>query len=65
MFRSIILEPLQQLLDFLPGTKVIVVPSIRDVMSDHAVFPQAELDASVIDDPVCCVILCQLWSSLG
>ncbi|EKM49604.1 uncharacterized protein PHACADRAFT_166969 [Phanerochaete carnosa HHB-10118-sp] len=50
-FRSMILEPLQQLLDSLPGTSVVVVPSVRDLISDYAVFPQAELASSVFDDP--------------
>ena len=52
MFQSIIVEPLQQLLDALSGTTVIVVPSVRDVVSDHVVFPQAELGPSIINDPV-------------
>lgn len=52
MFRSLIMEPLQQLLDAAPGTTVIIIPSVRDMVSDHAVFPQAELRANVIDDPV-------------
>lgn len=51
-FRSAIFEPLQQLLDSLPGTSAVVVPSVRDLVSDHAVFPQAELDGNVFDDPV-------------
>ena len=51
-FRSSILEPLQQLLDALPGTTALIVPNVRDLVSDHAVFPQAELKANVIDDPV-------------
>jgi DNA polymerase alpha subunit B len=50
--RSSILEPLQQLLDVLPGTSALVVPSVRDLVSDHAVFPQADLGANIIDDPV-------------
>lgn len=53
MFRSVFLEPLQQVLDSLPGTTIIIVPSVRDIMSDHAVYPQAKFDTSVIDDPVC------------
>lgn len=51
LFRSTIVEPLQQLLDSLPGTSVVVVPSVRDLMSDHAVFPQAEFASNVFDDP--------------
>lgn len=51
-FRSAILEPLQQLLDSVPGTSVVVVPSVRDLVSEHAVFPQAEFASSVFDDPV-------------
>ncbi|GJE91767.1 DNA polymerase alpha subunit B [Phanerochaete sordida] len=51
LFRTTILEPLQQLLDSLPGTVVVTVPSVRDIVSDHAVFPQAELASNVFDDP--------------
>ena len=55
-FRTSILEPLQQLLDSLPGTTVLIVPSIRDLVNDHAVFPQAELGANIINDPVRIVV---------
>lgn len=51
LFRSTLLEPLQQLLDGLPGTTVVTVPSVRDLVSDHAVFPQSEFGANAFDDP--------------
>lgn len=52
LFRQSVLEPLREMLDALPGTIALVVPSVRDLVSDHAVFPQAELGADVINDPV-------------
>ncbi|KAF8440881.1 DNA polymerase alpha/epsilon subunit B-domain-containing protein [Boletus edulis BED1] len=34
-----------------PGTTLLLVPSINDVISDHVVFPQCELDPEFSKDP--------------
>jgi DNA polymerase alpha subunit B len=40
-------------LDSVPGSIALIVPSVRDLVSDHAVFPQGELSADVTrGDPV-------------
>lgn len=45
-------ERLKDFLTLSPGTTVLLVPSINDVISDHAVFPQCELEPEFSSDPV-------------
>lgn len=35
-----------------PGSLVLLEPSIRDILSDHPVYPQCEFDNSLFSDPV-------------
>ncbi|KAF9464138.1 DNA polymerase alpha subunit B [Collybia nuda] len=44
LFRSQIIDPLRAVLDSCPGTIAAVVPSVRDIISRQAVYPQAELE---------------------
>ena len=40
-------------MDKIPGALVALIPSVKDILSDHAVFPQSELNTEVVeDDPV-------------
>lgn len=43
LFHDVFLRGLSDLLDDLPGSIAVIVPSVRDIISDHAVFPQSEL----------------------
>lgn len=52
IFRTHFLQPLKDTLDALPDTVVMLIPSVRDLVHDHAVFPQAELSADIVNDPV-------------
>ncbi|KAJ7695995.1 DNA polymerase alpha/epsilon subunit B-domain-containing protein [Mycena rosella] len=47
LFRTRFTDPLRAYLDSVPGSIALVVPSARDMISDHAVFPQCELPADV------------------
>ncbi|KAJ7712429.1 DNA polymerase alpha/epsilon subunit B-domain-containing protein [Mycena metata] len=47
LFRTRIIDPLRAYLDSVPGSIALLVPSVRDLVSDHAVFPQCELPADV------------------
>ncbi|THH31178.1 hypothetical protein EUX98_g3002 [Antrodiella citrinella] len=51
MFKDVIINPLQDYMDSKESSLVILVPSVKDVVSDHAVFPQAALDAQLFNDP--------------
>jgi DNA polymerase alpha subunit B len=52
MFRSIFVEKLSAVLDLVPGAIALLVPSVRDMISDHAVLPQSELRSELVNDPV-------------
>ncbi|KAL4080954.1 DNA polymerase alpha/epsilon subunit B-domain-containing protein [Scleroderma citrinum] len=41
---------LQDFLLHSPGSKVLLVPSVRDLISDHAVFPQCAIDAGLCNN---------------
>ncbi|KAG6836140.1 hypothetical protein H0H93_010973 [Arthromyces matolae] len=43
LFRSLIIKPLKAYLDANPGSIAILVPSVRDIISTQAVYPQGEL----------------------
>lgn len=43
-FKEKFLDPLRVVLDMNPGSIAILVPSVRDMISHHAVYPQCELE---------------------
>ncbi|KAG6910686.1 hypothetical protein DXG01_008730 [Tephrocybe rancida] len=47
LFRSLFIEPLKSYLDSSPGSIAILVPSIRDLVSRQAVYPQGELGSDL------------------
>ncbi|KAI0720520.1 DNA polymerase alpha, subunit B [Cerioporus squamosus] len=51
MFRTEFVGRLRDFLDSSPGSLVLLVPSVRDILSDHAVFPQCELSRTLCNDP--------------
>jgi len=53
LFRMQFTQNLRDFLDLSPGSIVLLVPSIRDIINDHTVFPQSEFSAAFAGDPVC------------
>ncbi|KAH7910851.1 DNA polymerase alpha/epsilon subunit B-domain-containing protein [Hygrophoropsis aurantiaca] len=51
IFRRHFTERLDDFLIVSPGSTVLVVPSVHDIISDHAVFPQCELGPDFSTDP--------------
>ncbi|ODN77905.1 hypothetical protein L202_05011 [Cryptococcus amylolentus CBS 6039] len=51
IFRAQISERLQKVIDASSGTVIILVPSVRDVVSRHMAFPQAMLDKEELGIP--------------
>ncbi|KAI0349482.1 DNA polymerase alpha, subunit B [Trametes cingulata] len=51
IFRTELVDRLREFLDAAPGSVVLLVPSTRDILSDHAVFPQCELPRALCGDP--------------
>ncbi|KIK69549.1 hypothetical protein GYMLUDRAFT_212131 [Collybiopsis luxurians FD-317 M1] len=52
LFQRIFLQPLRDFLSLSSGSIAVLVPSIRDLISSHAVYPQSELHKLVIkSDP--------------
>ncbi|KAI0754917.1 DNA polymerase alpha, subunit B [Daedaleopsis nitida] len=51
MFRTEFIDRLRDFLDSSPGSIVLLIPSVRDILSDHAVFPQCELSHALCNDP--------------
>ncbi|KAJ3512303.1 hypothetical protein NLJ89_g3597 [Agrocybe chaxingu] len=47
LFRAHFVDPLKGFLTASPGSIVLLVPSVRDIASNHAAFPQPELGADV------------------
>ncbi|KAL0580868.1 DNA-directed DNA polymerase alpha subunit pol12 [Marasmius crinis-equi] len=47
LFHRIFLDPLRQLLDSSPGSIAILIPSVKDLISSHAVYPQREFGLEV------------------
>ncbi|KAJ6508996.1 DNA polymerase alpha/epsilon subunit B-domain-containing protein [Mycena sanguinolenta] len=47
LFRTRFTDALRQYLNNVPGSIVLIVPSVRDLVGDHAVFPQCELPEEV------------------
>ncbi|KAI0308436.1 DNA polymerase alpha/epsilon, subunit B, partial [Amylostereum chailletii] len=50
IFQEIFAKNLGELLDISPHTLVLLLPSVRDIISHHAVFPQAELDTDLLQE---------------
>ncbi|KAK4685108.1 DNA polymerase alpha subunit B, partial [Tremellales sp. Uapishka_1] len=48
IFRDKISSRLQQILDQSPGTVIILVPNVRDMVSRHVAFPQAMLEKEAL-----------------
>lgn len=51
IFKEQISARLQRLLDVSPATTIILVPSVRDIVSTHVAFPQAMLDKETLGLP--------------
>ncbi|KAF9027142.1 DNA polymerase alpha, subunit B [Hymenopellis radicata] len=52
LFQKQFINPLKSMLDESPGHIAILVPNVRDLVSAHAVFPQAEFETEVTNgDP--------------
>uniref|UniRef100_A0A0W0G7Z2 DNA polymerase alpha subunit B n=1 Tax=Moniliophthora roreri TaxID=221103 RepID=A0A0W0G7Z2_MONRR len=47
LFHRVFLDPLRLFLDTSPGSIVIIIPSMEDLISSHAVFPQREFGLEV------------------
>lgn len=65
LFRKQFLEPLRSFLESSPGSIALILPSVRDVISRQAVFPQSELGPEYRVDPVSVVRCYQRFSILG
>lgn len=52
LFRKVLLEPLKDLLDKTAGSIALLIPSVKDILNEHAAFPQSQLHPDLIDDPV-------------
>jgi DNA polymerase alpha subunit B len=52
IFKRQFIALLQDFLSQSPTSTVLLVPSVNDIISDHAVFPQCELDDEFSSDPV-------------
>lgn len=51
LFKRQFIAPLCDFLSQSPTSTVLLVPSVNDIISDHAVFPQCELDDEFRGDP--------------
>ncbi|KAG2153032.1 DNA polymerase alpha/epsilon subunit B-domain-containing protein [Suillus bovinus] len=51
IFKHQFIVPLRDFLSQSPTSTVLLVPSVNDIVSDHAVFPQCELDDEFCGDP--------------
>ncbi|KAG0696384.1 DNA polymerase alpha subunit B [Suillus ampliporus] len=51
IFKRQFIGPLRNFLSQSPTSTVLLVPSVKDIISDHAVFPQCELDDEFSGDP--------------
>ncbi len=47
LFRAHFIDPLRAFLTVSPSSIVLIVPSVRDLTSNHAAFPQPEFDADL------------------
>ncbi|WWC86378.1 uncharacterized protein L201_001254 [Kwoniella dendrophila CBS 6074] len=51
IFRNQVSRRLQRVLEVSPGTVVILIPSVRDIVSKHMAFPQSMLDKDMLGLP--------------
>jgi DNA polymerase alpha subunit B len=51
IFRDEVTSRLQRVVENSPGTCIIVVPSVRDMVSRHVAYPQAMLDKEQLGLP--------------
>lgn len=51
IFKEQVSARLQRLIDASPSTVIILVPSVRDVVSRHVAFPQAMLEKEALGLP--------------
>ena len=51
LFREQVTSQLQRVLEQSPSTVIILVPSVRDMVSRHMAFPQAMLDKEALGLP--------------
>lgn len=56
LFERQFTERLQSFLLESPGSTILLVPSINDVISDHSVFPQCEFEPEFSKDPVSSIV---------
>ncbi|KAJ3788328.1 DNA polymerase alpha/epsilon subunit B-domain-containing protein [Lentinula aff. detonsa] len=47
LFHRVFLDPIRDFLNLSPGSTVILIPSVRDLISTHAVYPQCEFSRLV------------------
>ena len=53
LFHNQFTEKLHEFLESCPNSLILIVPSVRDVISDHCVYPQSPLGVSELSvDPV-------------
>ena len=52
LFKEHFLDEIDGYLKEYPNTTVLLVPSVRDMMSDHASFPQSRMQITLPTDPV-------------
>ncbi|RXW23407.1 hypothetical protein EST38_g2463 [Candolleomyces aberdarensis] len=49
IFKARFLDPLRKFLSVSPSSIVVLIPSVRDILSRHCVFPQCEFDSELTD----------------
>ena len=53
LFHTQFTESIHDLLEACPGSLVLIIPSVRDMINHHCVYPQAPLDIPGLSlDPV-------------
>ncbi|EEB98977.1 hypothetical protein MPER_01418, partial [Moniliophthora perniciosa FA553] len=57
LFHRVFLDPLRLFLDTSPGSIAILIPSVEDLISSHAVFPQREFGLEVTRADPCIHLL--------
>nr|GAT50626.1 predicted protein [Mycena chlorophos] len=66
LFRTRFVDPLRSHLDSVPGSIAVIVPSVRDLVSHHAVYPQGELEKETVkSDPRIHLVSNPAWFSLN
>jgi len=48
LFKAYFVERLKGFLDTSPGSMVLLVPSVQDLVSAHAAFPQPEISSDLV-----------------